>query len=57
MADQPYYLLNTFAERKKARDKAEKSAATSDEKAVDSDAGEVEDKAVAKKTTSRKRKS
>jgi len=50
--DQPVTQMGaTFAERKAAREAAEKRASRSS-KAVDTD--EVEDKAVAKKTTARK---
>lgn len=48
MAETPYYLLDTFAERYKARQKNDQT------KAVDSEADEVEDKAV-KSTETKKR--
>lgn len=45
----------TFAERKAARLAAEKPSAKVEPKAVDAESADVEDKAVAKKTTTRKR--
>ena len=47
----PAYLAPTFAERKAVRE-----GQPAETKAVDEDAEVVEDKAVAKKSTSRKRK-
>lgn len=51
MAEKPYYLLNTFAERQKAREKATKSE-DADTKAVETD--EVEDKAVGSSETKKR---
>ena len=51
MAEKPIYLLDTFAERKAAREKADAAPSA---KAVDAEADEVEDKAVAPKKATRK---
>lgn len=53
MAEKPYYLLNTFAERQAAREKAEKPTKATTEKSVDNE--DVEDKSVASTKTTRKR--
>lgn len=51
MAEKPYYLLDTFAERKAAREKA----AAPEPKQVDAETEEVEDKAVKPAKATRKR--
>jgi hypothetical protein len=54
MAELPAYLAPTFAQRKAAREAAEKNVP--DAKQVDSETDEVEDKAVAPRKTTSKRK-
>lgn len=55
MAEKPYYLLDTFAERQAAREAADKAERSTKGKAVDAESADVEDKAVAPKKTARKR--
>ena len=50
----PAYLAPTFAERKAARERDEKAAGSADTKQVGAESPAVEDKAVAKKATTRK---